>query len=346
MMKLQEFIYELPKELIAQHPLVPRDRARLMVVERATQRIRHDVFSNIGRYLPKGGLIVLNDSKVIPARVWAKRQKTGGRVEILLLKRLPGGYSYEALIRPLKKIAIDEKLIFDGNGICAQLKSAERKIIRFNRNDVTAYLRKKGHMPLPPYIKRMDTPLDRQQYQTVYARHEGSVASPTAGLHFTKPLLAKLKGLGHRIVRVTLHINHATFAPVREEDIRRHRMHEESYKISQETLRALENARVHGRKIVAVGTTSCRVLETLAAQERERSRPFPASLQGETNIFIYPGFQFKMTDVLITNFHLPKSTLLMLVYAFGGCELMKKAYAEAIERRYRFYSYGDCMMII
>ncbi len=336
-MKLQEFDYILPQELIAQYPLQKRDQARLMVVERSTGRIHHSVLSGVEQYLPTRSIIVLNDSRVIPARLWGRRE-TGGRVEIFLLNRLADGYSYEALIRPLKRLKAGEKIIFTGNGLSAQLQDPQRKIIRFNHKNVGRSLKTIGHVPLPPYIKRADTPLDQEYYQTVYAQSEGSVAAPTAGLHFTRPLLEKLEGSGHKIVQVTLHINYATFKTVQEEDITRHRMHEESYAVSRRTKETLENAQRHGQKIIAVGTTSCRVLETLATGA--------SALQGTTDIFIYPGYQFQMTDCLLTNFHLPRSTLLMFVYAFGGVELIKKAYAEAIARRYRFYSYGDCMMIV
>ena len=333
-MKLQNFFYDLPEHLIAQHPLAKRDHARLMIIDRAKQTIGHDYFYNIGRHLPEKSLIVINNSKVVPARLLGHREKTGGSVEVFLLKKLDD-YSYKALVRPLKKIAVDEKLIF-AQGIYAQLKSKEERIVRFNRKNILKYLAKIGHMPLPPYIKRVDNQRDRKDYQTVYAHQAGSVACPTAGLHFTKLLLAKLTRQGHAIAPLTLHVNYGTFKPVEAQDVTMHQMHAEEYAIPQATCAAIKRARHKGRQIVAVGTTSCRVLETFAPAEQ---------LKGSTNIFIYPGFNFKLTDILVTNFHLPFSSLLVLVYAFGGMDLMKRAYAEAIRAKYRFYSYGDAMLI-
>ena len=354
-MKLQDFDYELPCELIAQYPLPDRDRARLMVVERSSQKIHHHFFSDIEKFLPPESLIILNDSKVVPARLIGTREKTGGRVEIFLLNRLPDGYSYEAMIRPLRRLKNGEKIIFPKSSICAQLIDAQKKIVKFNRKELGRTLGTIGHMPLPPYIKREDTQMDQEYYQTVYAKKSGSVAAPTAGLHFTDSLLKRLKSQDHQLEMVTLHVNYATFSPVKEEDITRHKMHGEEYFVSAKILKAVSKAQAENRRIVAVGTTSCRVLETLAVdttggaapgdQNLQRAAP-PARACASTNIFIYPGYNFQMTDILITNFHLPKSTLLMLVYAFGSPELMKKAYQEAISKKYRFYSYGDAMMII
>ena len=336
-MKLQDFNYQLPAELIAQYPLPERDQARLMVVDRTRETIGHDIFERIGCYLPPESLVVVNDSKVIPARLWGRREKTGGQVEIFLLKKLADGDSYQCLIRPLKRLKIGEKIILNSNGIYATLRDVPNRVVQFNTTNIERHLNRLGSMPLPPYIKRPAEAQDQRFYQTVYARHPGSVAAPTAGLHFSKALLKELNAAGHPIISVTLHINHATFKPVQEEDITRHKMHSEDYHITQKAYRTLHNA--HDRKlpIVAVGTTSCRVLETIARNQ---------NLKGSTDIFIYPGYQFRMTDILVTNFHLPLSTLLMLVYAFGGMPLMKKVYVEAIKEKYRFYSYGDAMMII
>ncbi len=336
-MKLQNFNFDLPQKFIAQYPLKNRDGAKLMIIERASGRIRHDVFANIGKYLPAQSALVINDSKVIPARLFGKREETGGKVEIFLLNRLSDGYSFQAMIRPLKKLKIDEKIIFNGGSFYAQLSDAENKIVRFSRKDVLKHLDSFGHVPLPPYIKRPDEPLDREFYQTVYAKNLGSVASPTAGLHFTKPLLASFKKNGHTIDRLTLHVNFATFKPVREEDITMHAMHSESYQVSQKTWAALRAAQSKKRKIVAVGTTSCRVLEAVSKNN---------VFKGETNIFIYPGYTFQMTDALVTNFHLPFSTLLILVCAFASRDLIMRAYKEAIKEKYRFYSYGDGMLIL
>jgi len=333
-MELSNFAYTLPEELIAQYPLTRRDQARLMVVDRSTQTIRQDVFVNLDQYLPEKSHIVLNDSKVIPARLLGRRA-TGGRVEIFLLKEMEEGV-YETLLRPLKKLKEGEKVKIDGGILVAEIIDRERRIVRFNRKNVLSYLEKVGHIPLPPYITRNDKAVDRKYYQTVFAQKNGSVASPTAGLHFTNRLLAKLKKQ-HLIDKVTLHVNYGTFKPVEEKDITQHQMHFEDYSVTKAALTRVQKSKYQERKIVAVGTTSCRVLETIAHNN---------VLSGSTNIFMYPGYQFKMIDCLITNFHLPYSTLLMLVYAFGGVELMKKAYKEAIKEKYRFYSYGDGMIIL
>lgn len=336
-MNIDDFHYDLPEALIAQEPLRQRDQARLMVIDRAAGSIKHDIFKNIGQYLPQKSCVVLNDSKVIPARLQGRRQPHGGAVEIFLLKRLSDGYSFEALLRPQRRLKNDERIIFNGGKLVAQIKDRDNRIVRFNRKNITGYLNKIGHIPLPPYIKRRDNAADRTYYQTVYAQKPGSVASPTAGLHFTGRLLKRMKQAGHAIEQVTLHVNYATFKPVEERDITKHQMHTEEYSVAQKTFAALNKAKQEGRKIVAVGTTSCRVIETVAAS---------GTLKGETDIFIYPGCRFRMTDILVTNFHLPFSTLLMLVYAFGTTELIKRAYQEAIKQKYRFYSYGDAMIII
>ncbi len=338
-MHLNEFVYDLPQELIAQYPLRQRDQARLLVIDRQTQTIIHDVFANVGKYLPPDSCIVLNDSKVIPARLLGRREKTPGKVEVFLLKKLPegDGCSYEALIRPLNRLKLNEKIQFNGGSLTAEVVNIEKRIVRFNRKDVSAQLKKHGHIPLPPYIKRADEPLDHKYYQTVYARKPGSVASPTAGLHFTPALLNALREKGHTIETVTLHVNLATFRMVETEDITQHQMHTEDYSLARKTFDAIQKAKAAERKVVAVGTTACRVLETISTGK--------GPIKGATDIFIYPGYQFRMADALITNFHLPRSTLLMLVYAFGGTALMKRAYEEAIKNRYRFYSYGDAMVI-
>jgi S-adenosylmethionine:tRNA ribosyltransferase-isomerase len=334
-MKLQDFNYTLPPELIAQHPCAKRDQSRLMIVDRATQTIRHDIFRNLAVYLPPKSVLVVNNSKVIPARLLGKKEKTGGEVEIFLLKKIDE-FCYEALLRPLKKIRVDEPMVFAG-GVKAVLVDKDNRIVRFNKKNIEKHLNKIGHMPLPPYISRQDTALDKKEYQTVYAKTAGSVASPTAGLHFTKKLLTELKAKGHGVCPLTLHINYGTFKPVEVEDITQHPMHWEDYVLTPKAWVQINKARAQGRKITAVGTTSCRVLESVVKSGK---------FSGSTNIFIYPGFSFRMIDCLITNFHLPFSTLLMLVYAFGGMDLMKRAYAEAIKEKYRFYSYGDGMLIL
>lgn len=335
-LQLQQYNYDLPSELIAQTPLSRRDQARLLVVERKTGKISHDKFVNLPKYLPKKSVVVLNDSKVIPARLFGKKTRSGGAVEIFLLKALGRG-EYETLLRPMRKIKDGDEVVIDGTDLKAQIIDRRKKIVRFIGKNIRRQLHTAGHMPLPPYIKREDDQSDRKLYQTVYATKPGSVASPTAGLHFTRGLLLRLKRHGHQILKATLHVSYATFKPVEEEDISRHPMHAETYELTAGVFKKINQAREKGEKIVAVGTTSCRVLETVAQNK---------NLSGETRLFIYPGYSYRLVDILITNFHLPQSTLLMLVYAFGGTELMRRAYQEAIEKRYRFYSYGDAMIII
>lgn len=306
-----------------------------MVIDRARRTIAHDVFKNIGRHLPEHTLLVLNNSKVVPARLLGRKAKTGGEVEIFLLKDLGDGQNFEALLRPLKKIREGEVMEF-GRGVTAVLADKEKRIVRFNKKNILRHLKDVGHIPLPPYIKRSDEPCDKTDYQTVYAKHPGSVASPTAGLHFTKPLMTSLKKAGHTFKELTLHINYGTFKPVESADIRKHPMHTEGYELSAAVHKAIVSAQQKGRPVAAVGTTSCRVLQAVART---------GTLKGETDIFIYPGQELKLVDILITNFHLPYSTLLMLVCTFGGYDLIMRAYREAIEHKYRFYSYGDAMLV-
>jgi len=350
--QLQSYFYHLPPDLVAQKPCARRDQARLLIIDRSQGTIRHDTFNQLDDYLPRDSQLVVNNSKVVPARLWGHRS-TGGAVEALLLNPLKDGYSFEVLLRPLKKIREGEEIIF-GSGINAVLADKEKRILRFNKKNITRHLQKIGHIPLPPYIKRPDTLRDREDYQTVYAKQPGSVASPTAGLHFSKELIKKLKNHGHRFLELTLHINYGTFKPVESADIRAHQMHTEHYSINSTIWSVIARSPAFGgttkqslNPIVAVGTTSCRVLETLAAKgdcPLELKGTVP--LTGTTDIFIYPGYKFQVVDALITNFHLPYSTLLMLVCAFGGYDLIMNAYKEAINKRYRFYSYGDAMLII
>jgi S-adenosylmethionine:tRNA ribosyltransferase-isomerase len=325
--------------LVAQKPLPDRAKARLLIIDRAQGTIRHDTFDHLNHYLPAQSHLVLNNSKVIPARLLGHRP-TGGAVEIFLLNPLEDKYSFEVLLRPLKKIREGEEIDF-GSGISAVLADKEKRIVRFNKKNIIRHLQKIGHIPLPPYIKRPDTPQDREDYQTVYAKQPGSVASPTAGLHFTKGLIQELKDKGHQFSELTLHINYGTFKPVECDDIRNHPMHTEHYNIKPAIYKTLVIPAKAGilktDPIVAVGTTSCRVLESVASSK---------AYMGSTNMFIYPGYKFQAVDALITNFHLPYSTLLMLVCAFGGYDLVMKAYKEAIKEHYRFYSYGDAMLII
>jgi len=336
-MKLSDFSYSLPERLIAQRPLPRRDQSRLLVVNRTAGSIRHEKFAAINDFLPEKSAIVFNDTKVIPARIFGVKERTGGKVEIFVLKPRAGGYEYEVLLKPGPRIKDGDKVVFPGSSVTAEVISKADRLVRFSCKDVMPFLKKHGHVPLPPYIHRPDNSGDRETYQTVYAKHPGSVAAPTAGLHFTKRLLAQLKRNGHSLETVTLHVNLATFKPVVAEDIRNHDMHTEEYAVAPAAWQRILQAKRNGRKIVAVGTTSCRVLESAAASGR---------LSGETKLFVYPGYDFKMVDALVTNFHLPQSTLLMLVYAFGGIELMRRVYQEAIEKEYRFFSYGDGMVIL
>lgn len=335
-MRLKDFQYTLPEERIAQFPLKKRDAARMMVIDRAAGTITHSVFKDIGKWAAPKSVFVLNNSKVVPARLFGRKESGQATIEVFLLKKMKAPNVYQALINPLRRLKENDRIIFDGTKLIAQLIDREGMIVRFN-TDVEPYLKKIGHMPLPPYIRRADNVSDKRVYQTVYAKHDGSVAAPTAGLHFTKPLMEKLKSQAHDFLFVTLHVNYGTFKPVEEDDITRHPIHKENFMLTTDTADRLNRARSGKRKIVAVGTTSARVLETITRQKE---------LEGETGIFIYPGYKFSGVDCLLTNFHLPESTLLMLVYAFGGTALMKKAYQEAIKEKYRFYSYGDCMLIL
>ena len=330
-MKLSSFDYQLPKELIAQHPLSERDLARLLVVDRATGKIEHKIFKDITGYLKKDDLLVLNDTKVLPCRLKGKR-KSGGKVEVFLLKPKEG-LVFEAMIKPAR-LRVNEKIIFPGSSIVAEIIG--RNEVKFSAGSLEEVY-SLGVMPLPPYIKREAEEQDSQYYQTVYARENGSVASPTAGLHFTPELLTQIQQAGTEIAYVTLHVGHATFKPVSCEDVTRHKMGLEFFTISPETQKKLSGFEPGGPgRVIAVGTTSCRTLETYAVGQT----------QGSTDLFIYPGYKFRLVDGLLTNFHLPKTTLFMLVCAFCGEELAKKAYTEAIKEKYRFYSYGDAMLII
>lgn len=335
-MKLSDFDYTLSADLVAQYPLGQRDQARMMVLDRSTGEITHDHFFNIGAHLPPRTLFIVNNSKVVPARLLGRMEASGREVEVFLLKALDGGRRYTALLRPLKKITYAERIVFGNSGLWAKLIDHKQRIVEFNQTNVAAYLKKIGHMPLPPYIRRSDEPSDREDYQTVYAKPPGSVAAPTAGLHFTKSFLNALRASGHELAPVTLHVGDGTFRPVQVDDITHHKMHVEEYTIAPRTLGMIQKAKQERRKVLAVGTTSCRALETFAQT---------GSRQGSTDLFVYPGFSFTMTDMLLTNFHLPKSTLLMLVCAFASRDLVMRAYREAIKERYRFYSYGDCMLI-
>lgn len=330
MLKLSDFDYNLPKELIAQYPLKIRDSARLLVLNRVKGTIEHRIFKDITDYFLKDDLLVLNNTKVLPCRLTGLR-KTGGKVVALLLKQ-KNNLTFNCLIKPAR-IKLNEKIIFNSNEISGIVTAKNE--ITFSTQDINT-IYSLGQMPLPPYIKRNPKDLDNDYYQTVYAQQEGAVAAPTAGLHFTEDLIRKIKSLGVNIAYITLHVGYATFNPVKSEDITQHKMEEEYFRIGQDSLDLIEKAHLEKTRIFAVGTTSCRALETLALGRKE----------GKTDLFIYPGYKFKMTDCLLTNFHLPRTSLFILVCAFAGEKLIKKVYQEAIDRRYRFYSYGDAMLII
>ncbi len=340
-MKLSDFDYQLPKDFIAQFPLKQRDASRLMVVERGTGKIYHRYFSNILDYFCKGDCIILNDTKVIPARLFAKRS-SGGKVEILLLKQETAD-TFRCLLKPLR-VRLGEKITLNAGSISAQVvrKEKDLNLIRFeNAKDV---INRFGVMPLPPYIKREAEESDKEHYQTVYAKRQGAVAAPTAGLHFTKNILGKIQDKGVNLSYLTLHVGSGTFRPVKEDDIRRHKMHDEEFSLPFDAADLVNRTKQQAHKVFAVGTTTTRVLESAVNSNNNQARL--KAIKGKTSLFIYPGFKFKIVDHLLTNFHLPKSTLFLLVCAFAGKKLIDKAYQEAIKQHYRFYSYGDAMLII
>jgi S-adenosylmethionine:tRNA ribosyltransferase-isomerase len=350
-MELSDFDYILPKELIAQYPLAKRDTARLMVVDRARKTIKHCVFQEVLGYLEPHDVLVLNDTKVIPARLSAVKKDTLGKVDVLLSQRL-SAKKFQALIRP--RLSIGQEVIFNHGSLKA--KVVDEKTIEFNQALSPRALEKVGMMPLPPYIKRQPEGKDRLRYQTVYSKKPGAIAAPTAGLHFSKKVLRQMQGERVKINYVTLHVGLGTFTPVKLENIQEHVMEKEAFSVSQKTLQAIAQAKKNRKRIFAVGTTTTRVLETVSdlivsRQSSIVSRPphyfggRPSS-KSYTNLFIFPGYKFKVIDCLLTNFHLPKTTLFMLVCAFAGRDLIMQAYVEAIKGKYRFYSYGDAMLII
>ncbi|MBN1517854.1 tRNA preQ1(34) S-adenosylmethionine ribosyltransferase-isomerase QueA [Candidatus Sumerlaeota bacterium] len=355
-MQLSDFNYELPPELVARHPAKQRDASRLMVLNRARQTIEHRHFRDLPELLRSGDLLVMNDSRVIPARLFARRAG-GGRAEILLVEAIEPSL-WIAIVRPGKALKPGVRVTLEGAGIELEIieaREAGERVVRIHTDNIDDCLKHCGHVPLPPYILSArkefenavdpaaeDGPDDRERYQTVYAHAPGSVAAPTAGLHFTDALLEKLRAQGIAAAHCTLHVGPGTFMPIKTERIEDHRMHNERYSLSEETCRSIEQCRSDSGRIVCVGTTAVRTLES-AALKNERLR---AIEQGQTDLMIAPGFQFRVTDALITNFHLPRSTLLMLVSAFAGREFIMRAYAEATREEYRFYSYGDAMLIL
>ncbi|WP_042146135.1 tRNA preQ1(34) S-adenosylmethionine ribosyltransferase-isomerase QueA [Paucisalibacillus sp. EB02] len=342
-MNIEDFDFELPENLIAQTPLKDRSASRLMVLNKVTRELEHKHFKDIKGYLKKGDCLVLNDTKVLPARLYGIKEDTGAKVEVLLLKQNEGD-TWEVLAKPAKRMKVGTKLSFgDGKlkATCIETLEHGGRILSFEYEGIFyEVLDDLGEMPLPPYIKEQLPEKDR--YQTVYAKEEGSAAAPTAGLHFTEELLEEIKDMGVTIAFITLHVGLGTFRPVSVENIDDHQMHTEFYMMSKETAETLTKIREHGGRIISVGTTSTRTLETIA---RDHNGEFEES-SGWTDIFIFPGFEFKAIDGLITNFHLPKSTLIMLVSAFSDREFILKAYNEAVKEKYRFFSFGDAMFII
>lgn len=341
-MDLKDFYYDLPKELIAQEPLMNRSDSRLMALSRKTGRLEHHVFSDIISYLRPGDCLVLNNTKVIPARLYGQREGTGAQIELLLLKRKEKDV-WEALVKPGKKARKGVRIVFgDGllTGEVIEVAEDGNRWIRFEYEGIfEEILDRLGQMPLPPYITH---PLkDKNRYQTVYAKYDGSAAAPTAGLHFTPALLQEIRELGVDIAEITLHVGLGTFRPVKEADVLKHHMHSEFFQISGAAARQVNQAKERGGRVIAVGTTSTRTLEA-AADEEGRLR----EAGGWTDIFIYPGYRFKVIDGLVTNFHLPESTLLMLVSALAGRESVLSAYQEAVREQYRFFSFGDAMLIL
>ena len=340
-MKTSDFNFDLPEELIAQVPIEKRDESRLMVLDKEKKTIEHKVFKDILDYLKPGDCLVRNNTKVIPARLYGVKEETGANVEFLLLHRVEGDI-WEVMVRPGKKLMPGAKVSF-GDGILKaeileKMDDGNRKV-KFEYNGIfNEILDKIGLMPLPPYIKERLKEKDR--YQTVYAKYEGSAAAPTAGLHFTDELLEKIKEKGVEIANVTLHVGIGTFRPVKVENIEEHDMHSEHYYIKKEDADKINNARKNGGRIIAVGTTSCRVLESISDENG-----IVHETEGDTSIFIYPGYKFKCIDCLITNFHLPESTLIMLVSALAGKDYIMKAYEEAVKEKYKFFSFGDAMFI-
>lgn len=330
MLKITDFDYDLPKELIAQYPLPKRDAARMQIINRRGCAVEDSFFTKLSDYLREGDLLVLNDTRVLAARLLGRRA-TGGRVEVLILGR-KNGMTFRALLKP-GRVKLGEKIIFNGQTLYGELTGKNE--ITFSTEDPEEIYRH-GVMPLPPYIKRPSRDEDKTDYQTVYARQDGSIASPTAGLHFTEGLLSEIRSRKVNIACVTLHIGYSTFRPVKAEDVTLHKMEPEYFNIPQETAQTIEDTRSRGGRVIAVGTTAMRALETFAEGRRE----------GQTDLFIYPGYTFKITDCLLTNFHLPRTTLFMLVCAFAGEDLAKRAYREAVVKEYRFYSYGDAMLIV
>jgi S-adenosylmethionine:tRNA ribosyltransferase-isomerase len=340
-LKVKDFHFDLPKELIAQHPLEKRDESRLMVVNKTNNEIEHKKFKDIIEYLNPGDCLVLNDTRVLPARLLGTKGGTGGKMEFLLLKRIDQNH-WETLVKPGKRAKIGTTFIFGNGELKAEVISVSEggsRIVKFEFEGIfEEVLDKLGEMPLPPYItEKLE---DKERYQTVFSKEAGSAAAPTAGLHFTEDLLQKIKAKGVKVAFVTLHVGLGTFRPVKAEVVEEHEMHSEYYMLSSETAKIINDAREKGGRVIAVGTTSNRTLESIADEQGK-----VCEKSGWTDIFIYPGYKFKIVNALITNFHLPESTLIMLVSAFAGQDLVMGAYDMAVKEEYRFFSFGDAMFL-
>ena len=343
--KLGDFDYPLPKKYIAQYPSNKRDQAKLMVVNKKTKTIEHKKFNNIGNYLRKNDLLILNNTKVFPARLFATKDRTDAKVEVFLLRELAKNL-WEVMVRPARKVRIGNKLVFTSKLMCDVIDNTVSggRVVRFESEDQSELhdiINRIGTSPLPPYITGEPEPSDKKRYQTVYATERGAVAAPTAGLHFTNGLINRLEKKGVKIEYITLHIGLGTFRPVQVEDLNRHQMDSEYFEVSPKTAMAINEARKKRRKIVAVGTSTIRALETVVV-----SGFMVSPKRGWTDKFIYPPYEYKMVDSMVTNFHMPKSTLMMMVSAFTDINLLKKAYREAKKHDYRFLSYGDAMIFV
>ena len=340
-MRKSDFYYDLPEELIAQTPIFPRDSSRMLKLDKQTGEVSHYTFHNLPDFLKEGDCLVLNNTRVLPARLYGTTADTGAVVEFVLLKQ-KDLYTWECLAGPGKKAKVGREFIFSEelSATVVEVLPDGNRIIKFKCDgDFFSVLDKVGQMPLPPYIKEKLT--DRERYQTVYSKELGSAAAPTAGLHFTPELLEKIKNIGVKVVYVTLHVGLGTFRPVKVDDIRDHKMHTEHYYMPKETADTINQTKANGGRVICVGTTSCRTVESCAKKYGEIRE-----CSGDTDIFIYPGFEFKCMDGLITNFHLPESTLIMLVSAFAGYDNVMNAYNTAVKERYRFFSFGDAMLIL
>jgi len=342
--RLSEFDLEVPEKLVSKTAYKKRDECKLMVVDKNNKTIEHKKFKDIGNYMKKGDVLVLNNTKVYPARLFAQKDRSNAKVEIFLLRELANDL-WEAMVKPARKVRIGNKLIFNKDIACDVIDNTVSggRVLRFEYNmpSIYPFIDKNGHSPLPPYIKRNPTESDKKDYQTVYASERGSVAAPTAGLHFTKPLLTKLKKKGVKVAYVTLHIGLGTFRPILVEDLTRHNMDSEYFSVPPETATIINEAKEKRKKIITVGTSTVRTLETVVVSGFQIT-----AKRGWTDKFIYPPYDFKMCDKLITNFHQPQSTLMMMVSAFAGKDFVMEAYKEAIKKKYKFYSYGDSMIVI